>query len=115
MFRGSRTIFDDDSYADYAACLTDPETVRGMCEDYRAGAGVDRRLDWEQRGTVTIECPVQILWGNLGAVGNWYDVLDLWRVWAPDLSGHGLDCGHFIPEEKPAETLAAFREFFGEG
>ncbi|MET0362780.1 MAG: alpha/beta hydrolase [Sphingobium sp.] len=115
MFRGSRAIFDDDAYADYAACLADPETVRGICEDYRAGAGIDRRLDWDQRGIATIKCPVQILWGNLGAVGNWYDVLDLWSVWAPDLSGHGLDCGHFIPEEKPAETLAAFREFFGEG
>jgi pimeloyl-ACP methyl ester carboxylesterase len=27
------------------------------------------------------------------------------------VTGHAIDCGHFIPEEKPAETLAAISEF----
>lgn len=113
MFRGSRTIFDEEAYADYAEALRDPEVVRAICEDYRAGARFDRRLDLEQRGKVVVQCPVQILWGGKGAVGNWYDVLDIWRPWAPDLRGEALDCGHFLAEEKPAETLAAFRSFFG--
>jgi haloacetate dehalogenase len=29
--------------------------------------------------------------------------------------GQALDCGHFIPEEKPAETLALLRSFHAEG
>lgn len=113
LFRGSHMIFDPEAYRDYAECLADPDTVRGMCEDYRAGAGFDRMLDLEEQGKRTIACPLQILWGNRSAVGQWYDVVELWRGWAPDIRGQGLDCGHFIPEERPAETLAAFRSFFG--
>ena len=39
------------------------------------------------------------------------DVLDVWREYAADVIGHSLDCGHFLPEENPAETLAALTEF----
>ena len=60
-------------------------------------------------------CPTQVLWGGKGAVGTWYDVLGIWRDWASDLRGQALDCGHFLPEEKPAETLGALRDFFAEG
>jgi len=53
-----------------------------------------------------------VLWGARGPVGAWYNPLEVWSEWAPDLRGAAIDCGHFIPEEKPAETLAAFRDFF---
>ena len=29
--------------------------------------------------------------------------------------GQAFDCAHYLPEEKPAETLAALRGFFAEG
>jgi haloacetate dehalogenase len=87
-----------------------------MCEDYRAGATYDRLADQADREAGNfIACPVQILWGAKGAVGAWYDVLEVWRPWAPDLRGEAIDCGHFLPEEKPAETLAALRGFLTEG
>src|SRR5690606_7297769 len=38
MFRGSKDFFEPEAYADYVACARSPETVRGVCEDYRAGA-----------------------------------------------------------------------------
>ena len=66
---------------------------------------------WYGEGHVG-DCPVQILWGGKGALGAWYDVLGLWREWADDVTGQAIDCGHFIPEEKPVETLAALRAFF---
>jgi len=112
MFRGSADLFAPEAYADYVACARNPETIRGVCDDYRAGASFDRRLDLEQRGKVKIACPVQVLWGGKGAVGTWYDTLDVWRGWADDVQGQAIDSGHFIPEERPAETLAAFRGFF---
>ena len=115
MFRGSPDTFEPEAYADYLRCVADPEVRRGICEDYRAGASFDRRLDQEQMGKVRIACPVQVLWGGTGAVGAWYDMLDIWRGWADDVRGQAIDCGHFIPEEKPAETLAALRAFFAEG
>jgi haloacetate dehalogenase len=112
-FRGILT--DDEACADYRAAMHDPATVHAMCEDYRAGATYDRLLDKEDCGKKKITCPVQVLWGAKGAVGAWYDVLDVWRTWADDLRGEAIDCGHFIPEEKPAETICALRSFFAGG
>jgi len=34
------------------------------------------------------------------------------RAWADDVRGRALDCGHFLPEEAPAETLSELRRFF---
>jgi haloacetate dehalogenase len=117
QFRGLKpTIFEAEAYADYVACGKDPAVIHGMCECYRAGAGYDRRLDDQDKAAGRkIAAPVQVLWGAKGALGAWYDVLDIWRSWASDVRGQALDCGHFLPEEKPAETLAALRGFHAEG
>ena len=37
------------------------------------------------------------------------DVLAVWRAWAPAATGHALHCGHYVAEERPAETIAAAR------
>jgi len=101
-------------YADYLACAKDPSVIHAMCEDYRAGATYDRLADEADRAAGrTIACPVQALWGAKGALPAWYDTLEVWKPWAPDLRGQALDCGHFLPEEKPAETLSALRSFHG--
>jgi haloacetate dehalogenase len=41
-------------------------------------------------------------------------VLAVWRDWADDVRGRGFDCGHYLPEEAPEETLAALLAFFAE-
>jgi haloacetate dehalogenase len=104
------------SHEDYAASVRNPSVIHAMCEDYRAGATFDRKLDEEDKAAGRkIACPIQILWGGKGALAAWYDTLAIWHEWAPDCQGHAIDCGHFIPEEKPAETLAALRSFHAEG
>ena len=115
QYRASVASFGD-AYADYVDCLKDPKMVHAICGDYSAGAGYDRKLDDEDKtaGRI-IGCPVQVLWGGKGALAAWYDTLAIWREWAPDCRGQALDCGHFIPEEKPAETLALLRSFHAEG
>ena len=86
--------------------------IQSICADYRAGATVDRALDDADRAAGrAIDCPVQVLWGTEGALPAWYDPLEVWRPWAPDLTGHGIDGGHFLPEENPAATAAALRSF----
>jgi len=113
QFRGADTTFHGEALVDYVEAVKKPSVIHAMCEDYRAGASYDRVLDDEDKAAGRkIACPVQVLWGAKGAVGAWYDVLGVWREWATNLTGQSLDCGHFIPEEKPAETLELLRAFF---
>lgn len=113
-FGGILKRFDPEAFREYARAAHRPDVVHAMCEDYRAGAGFDRELDMADKAAGRkIACPVQVLWGARGALAAWYDTLAIWREWADDVQGQAVDCGHFIPEEKPAETLALLRGFFG--
>jgi haloacetate dehalogenase len=104
-------FFAPAAFADYARCFT-PDTIHAICEDYRAAAGIDFAMDEADRGTRKIACPVLALWGRRAQLEAWYDVLAIWREWADDVQGRGLDCGHFLAEEAPDETCRALREFF---
>ena len=113
QFGGIIQSFDPEAYADYLKAAKNPTVIHAMCEDYRAGAGFDRLLDEaDKQAGRKIACPVQVLWGAKAALEAWYDTLAIWREWAPDVRGQSVDCGHFIPEEKPAETEALLRGFF---
>lgn len=104
--------FRPEAVADYTRAVRDPAVVHAMCEDYRAGATCDRRLDEADRAAGRrIIAPLQVLWGSRGALAAWYDTLAVWRDWADDVTGAALDCGHFLPEERPAETLDALVDF----
>ncbi|MFI5952855.1 alpha/beta fold hydrolase [Cryptosporangium sp. NPDC051539] len=96
----------------YRALLDDVSTVEAVCEDYRAGATVDRHHDDADRGVRTIACPLLALWAADGALPRFYgDVLDVWRPWADDVTGHAVPAGHFLVEDQPeatAEALSAF-------
>ncbi len=103
-------VFTDEAVAEYRRCFRDPAGIAATCEDYRAAATVDLehdRADAEKRVT----CPLLVLWGADGVVGKMFDALALWREKAADVRGRALPCGHFLPEEAPAETLAALQEF----
>lgn len=115
--RGAKVpdYFSPEAIEDYLRCFRDPGTIHAICEDYRAGATTDMRIDEADFGRKKIACPLLALWGGKGRVGAWYDVLAVWRDWAVDVRGHALPSGHYIPEEAPRETLAAFLEFFGDG
>ena len=116
QYRAIVGAFGKEALADYCESLRDPKMIHAICEDYRAGARFDRELDEQDKAVGRkIACPVQILWGGKGALAAWYDTLAIWREWAGDVRGQAIDCGHFIPEEKPAETLAALRGFHAEG
>ena len=114
LFRGPRELFAPGAMDEYLRCLRNPETVRAICEDYRAAATIDFAHDAEDReGGRRITCPLLVLWGSRGNLEEWYDVLDVWRGWAGDVEGRAIDSGHYIPEEAPGETLAELRGFFG--
>lgn len=97
--------YPDELMTQYRAILDDPTVVHGICEDYRAGAGVDRAQDDEDRASGSrIRCPFLVLWSAPGALPKFYgDVLAIWQPWADDLRGRGLDAGHFLVEDQPEE------------
>jgi haloacetate dehalogenase len=99
--------FTAEAYAEYARCIRDPATIHGICEDYRASAGLDLDRDREDlaRGR-KVECPMLALWGDRGVVGKVVDPLAEWRRVAKDVRGRALDCGHYLAEEAPEALLA---------
>lgn len=105
-------VFAEESMSEYVRCFSDPEAIRATCEDYRAAASVDLEHDEADAGAGRrITRPLLVLWGARGFVGNHYDVLEVWRRYADDVRGEGLDCGHFVPEEAPEQTIDALRDF----
>ena len=104
--------FDPEALAEYVRCFSDPEVVRGSCEDYRAAASVDLEHDEvDAAAGHRVACPTLVLWGADGFVGQAYDVLGVWREYAADVRGQALPGGHFLAEEQPGATLAALADF----
>ncbi|MEW6123784.1 MAG: alpha/beta hydrolase [Pseudomonadota bacterium] len=101
---------EPEAFAEYLRCYLDPATRHAICEDYRAAAGIDLVHDAADRDA-RVTAPLLALWGARGVVGELYDVLDTWREKALHVSGHALDCGHLLQEERPLETLLALRAF----
>jgi haloacetate dehalogenase len=52
------------------------------------------------------------LWVPHSGQESGYDLLTVWRDHANDVRGHGIDSGHFIPEEQPVQVYAALKDFF---
>jgi haloacetate dehalogenase len=106
--------FGDAAVAEYVRCFRDPAAIAASCEDYRAAATIDLEHDEQSvRAGHRVTCPLLVLWGRRSFVGRHYDVLSVWRRYARDVRGSGMDCGHFLAEEQPQATsvaLAAFLE-----
>jgi haloacetate dehalogenase len=102
-----------EAYEDYRRAIHDPETVRAMMEDYRAGLTIDRALDDEDRAAGRrFECPVRVLWASRDDMVELYgDPLAVWRTWAEDLDGRQIESGHHIAEDAPGELAAELLSF----
>jgi haloacetate dehalogenase len=104
--------FDGRAVQHYRAFVQDPSRIAAMCEDYRAGATLDRQADDADRAAGrTIGCPVLALWGTHGIPVASPDPLALWRPYAPDITGEAIEGGHFLPEENPLAIAAALTAF----
>ena len=52
--------------AEYARCISDPDTIRATCEDYRAGASIDLEHDnADADAGRRIPCALLVLWGPM--------------------------------------------------
>lgn len=103
--------FDETAVREYVRCFSDPAAIHASCEDYRAAATIDLVHD-EEDFDKKIECPLLVLWGGKGFINRTYDVIETWKEKAVNVRGGTLDCGHFLPEEKPEDVSAELIKFF---
>lgn len=99
--------FDPRALAEYKRCLALAGTAHGICEDYRAAAGID--IEHERADIETgrlIEAPMLVLWGEHGVIQRCFKPLDEWSRLARHVEGGPLPCGHYIAEEAPELLLA---------
>ena len=110
---GAEQAFPPEVVDEYARCFSDPATIHGTCEDYRAGASIDLvhdDADFDEK----VDCPMFALWSSTGYVGRTQDVLQVWGEYASNVRGQSLPCGHYIPEEMPEESYAILSKFLQE-
>lgn len=114
-YKGSAEEMGAEAYEDYRRAIHDPATVHAMCEDYRAGLGVDREHDDadRERGR-RIGCPVQVLWATPDDMTDLCgDVPAVWRPWVDGrLEGGAVESGHHMAEEAPDQLARALLAFW---
>lgn len=112
---GGLAVFAAAALAEYERCIALPGSAAAICEDYRAGAGIDLEHDRADRAAGRrLAPPLRVLWGAQGVVGRCFEPLPLWAAAAHEVSGRALDCGHYIAEEAPAALLGEAFDFFQE-
>jgi haloacetate dehalogenase len=104
--------FDARALAEYVRCIELPGSAHGLCEDYRASAGIDLvhdQLDLDDKNFV--KQPLLVLWGEQGVVHQCFEPLKEWSKVAVNVQGKTLPCGHYIPEEAPELLLQQVQLF----
>jgi haloacetate dehalogenase len=116
-YRPDRERMGEGNLDDYLQAIHDPATVLAMCEDYRAGLGLDRAHDEaDRRAGRRIGCPVLVAWAAEDDMEDLYgDPLAIWARWAGDLRGARIPSGHHMAEEAPEALAAELLAFLGTG
>jgi haloacetate dehalogenase len=106
----------EENYREYSEAIHDPDTVRAMLEDYRAGITVDAEHERaDRRAGNRVRCPTLFLWSSRDHKEDLYgDPLAIWKSWAADVRGLAIDSGHHVAEDNPEALSAALVEFFAE-
>lgn len=108
--------FDPRALAEYQRCLALPGAAHGLCEDYRASAGIDLVHDQADRDAGRLlQPPLLALWGAQGVVHRCFDPLAEWRRVALQVEGEALPCGHYVAEEAPQALLDRALPFLKQG
>ena len=103
-----------DLMKEYVRAFSSPSAIHATCEDFRAAADIDLEMDKaDDAAGRKIACPLHVLWGAKGTVGSLWDLPATWRdKCAATVTGRGLDCGHFLQEERPQELTTELVQFF---
>ena len=108
MWGNTKKFIEPIAIKEYLRCFS-KKTIHASCEDYRAAASID--LIDHNNDKDLISCPILVLWGKFGTIDKLYKPISIWKKWASNVKGYSLECGHFLPEEKPEEVLKAIQIF----
>jgi haloacetate dehalogenase len=105
------------NHADVWAALRNPDVVHGMCEEYRAGLGIDRGHDAADRAAGRrVACPTLLLESAHDDLDIHGDPAEIWAPWLEQRLRHQvIDSGHHQAEEAPGEVAEALLAFVGAG
>ncbi len=112
-YDGDPQAMGPENHHEWLEAVQDPLTVQAMLEDYRAGLGVDREHELQDRREGrTVACPTLVLWSTRDDLEALYgDPLAVWEAWAPDRRGGAVDSGHHVAEENPEALVASLVPF----
>lgn len=112
-YGGSSEHMGEEAFHDYRAAIENPETVTAMMEDYRAGLGIDRVHDDQDREDGRrLTCPVLFVRAEHDDMADLYDdPKGIWQTWSDRVEEVVLDCGHHMAEEAPGDLASAIRQF----
>jgi haloacetate dehalogenase len=110
-------VMGAEAHAELWQSLLDPAVVHGMCEDYRAGLGIDRMHEEADRAAGRqVACPMLFLAAAHDDIDIHGDPVAIWRPWVSGrLSAAVIDSGHHQAEDAPGEVAAALADFLAEG
>ncbi len=108
----SLDVFGEAALAHYRAALNDPARIHAFCEDFRAGATIDKEaLIADKAAGKKLLVPTFVLCGKTTFPADGPSLLDAWKEWGDDVTGASVDSGLYAMEEAPAATLRALEYF----
>ncbi|MFD5213594.1 alpha/beta fold hydrolase [Microbacterium sp. NPDC058345] len=112
-YRGDPSVMGEENHAEWRTATRDPNVVRAMLEDYRAGVTIDADRERADRAAKRrLDVPVLSLWSLRDDLEELVgDPREVWREWADEVSGHGIDSGHHMAEEAPDAVARAIIAF----
>jgi haloacetate dehalogenase len=108
----SLDAFSAQAVAHYHAAFNEPTRIHAFCEDYRAGATLDKEALAADKATGRkLLTPTLIIYGEATFPGLGGALLDAWKEWGDDVTGAAVDSGLYAMEEAPEATLQALDKF----
>jgi haloacetate dehalogenase len=112
-YPGDPAAMGEENHREFLAATRDAATVRAMLEDYRAGLGIDRVHEQEDRDAGrTVQCPALLLWSTRDDLERLHgDPVAVWQPWVTEIRGVPIDSAHHMAEENPVAVARALRAF----
>ncbi len=108
----SLDVFDKDMLSAYRQAFNDPARIHAFCEDFRAGATIDReQLLADKAAGKKLIVPTLIIASEKTFPASGPSLIAAWREWGDDIVEARIDAGLYPMDEAPAEMLAALEAF----